>query len=517
MIPVAGKVKNDSIVSVIEKECDIPLEIAYRIFDIGFAMVNSGIETSEISEFIQTKLGVSKEKADNAMEYVWMQSNATKAGENMKKAEMIQNVADTIARRYPVISHKPSRKLFMYENGWHKSEDIEIFLERELAFCAKSTYKAHFLESDLKNCLHRMQYNNTRDDSEFNKNKNIIVVKNGLLNIDTGELREHTPDEIYTNYFPFNYDEDLDLCEPVQEFFETVFKGKDMEQQIEISQEFFGYCLCKGYPIQAFLMMLGNGGNGKGSWLNILTKFIGKQNTSALSLHEICSNDKFALADMHGKMLNVCGDIGKETVTASENIKKLTGRDIIRAQFKYGQPFDYYNDAKIAVAGNEMPEFTDGTEALVGRLILLHFNNPFRGEENEDKDIVEKCTTPEALSSILTWAIKGYQRLMKNGKFSHQKSFDEKVNEIYMKSNPMQYFIEKRVSYDKGNFSSRDALFNAYKIFAKENGLPSKGKKGFFDEFESVCKALGIDFMNGQKKIGDKKVRCYHNIYVSLQ
>ena len=37
------------------------------------------------------------------------------------------------------------------------------------------------------------------------------MCKNGIVNIDTGELRPHTPAEIYTSKLNFNYDPNAKL------------------------------------------------------------------------------------------------------------------------------------------------------------------------------------------------------------------------------------------------------------------------------------------------------------------
>nr|WP_269850680.1 phage/plasmid primase, P4 family [Methanosarcina horonobensis] len=235
---------------------------------------------------------------------------------------------------------------------------------------------SNYLKKRIDDVLHRIEYKNSVSQKEFDKNKNIIVCKNGLVDINTGELRPHTPGEVYTSKFDFNYDPDAKLTPEFENFLKTVFEG--MEYQIDIAQEFFGYCLTTEYFIQAFLYMLGGGGNGKGTFLNILTAFVGEENTSALALTEICGKDKYTLAELYGKKLNVCGDIAATIVKETDNLKKITGRDNVSAQYKYGQLFKFKNSAKIAFAGNKSAIFDDDSKGFVDRLVLIDFPNRFR-------------------------------------------------------------------------------------------------------------------------------------------
>lgn len=442
-----------------------------------------------------------------------LQNNEDSEGkESYSDEEIIWYSADAVAEENNVICMAESRKLYSYVDGVYISKNVEIFLEKLLTDYADLTFGFKFLKKQKSDALDRIQSENPVSQTKFDKNKNIIVVKNGLLNIETGELREHTPDEIYTSKFNFNYDPNAQLSEVFKNYLNSVFEG--VEYQIDIIQEFFGYCLCNHYKFAVFLLLLGEGGNGKGVLLNILKYFIGDQNASGLSLQDICSNDKFTLADLYQKKINVCGDISKAKIPNTDNLKKITGRDLIRAQFKYGQPFHFVNTAKIINACNEMPKITDETKGFFDRLIIIDFPNSFRNTENEDVNLEEKILTKESMSGILTWAIQGYQRLMKQGCFSHSKTLEEKMEQYTKKVDPLEFYIDNCITENQGGYVKTNDLYKDYVDFAKENDLKVFPEKTFKTKFLEACIDSGIVTRMGQKWIGNytKRIRVFFDI-----
>jgi putative DNA primase/helicase len=470
-----------------------------------------GIEKNQVKELVkQFNVKIASEFSKQIKSLAYSDSN----DENLTMNDIIWKTADAIAEKLNVICMVESRKLFMYQRGIYISNGVELFLENEVAEYADKNYNEKFLQKRIADALHRMEYKNPVLEEEFNKNKNIIVVKNGLVNINTGELRPHTPAEVYTSKFDFNYDPDAKLTPEFENFLKTVFEG--VEYQIDIAQEFFGYCLTSEYFIQAFLYMLGGGGNGKGTFLNILRLFIGDENTSALGLHEICGKDKFTLSGLYGKKLNVCGDIPATIIKDTDNLKKTTGRDLIYAQFKYGQPFQFPNSAKIAFAGNKSAVFDDDSKGFVDRLVLIDFPNRFRNTKNDDQDMEKKCTTPESLSGILTWAIAGLKRLREQKKFSHQKSYKEKMEILNQKTNPVEYFVKECVKPLQGHYISNDQLFNYYKLFQNKHNLPDYKQRDFISELKERLYENAIHYESKQRTYEGKVRWCITDISIFL-
>ena len=106
----------------------------------------------------------------------------------------------------------------------------------------------------------------------------------------------------------------------------------------------------------------------------LFEQFLGDQNVSHASIQEL-NNARFAIADLHGKLANVCADLKAEKLTSTGTFKILVSGDTIRAQKKHGQPFDFRNIAKLIFSANEIPESNDQTYAYFKRWIVLLFES----------------------------------------------------------------------------------------------------------------------------------------------
>jgi putative DNA primase/helicase len=118
--------------------------------------------------------------------------------------------------------------------------------------------------------------------------------------------------------------------------------------------QIFAYCLYKNTNTEkAFLCMGEHGDNRKGTLLKLLEHFLGLENVSHSSLQDL-DNDRFAKADSYGKLANICGDLQSKKLSHTGNFKMLASGDIIRAQRKYGCPFDFSSHAKLTYSTNEI-------------------------------------------------------------------------------------------------------------------------------------------------------------------
>lgn len=160
-----------------------------------------------------------------------------------------------------------------------------------------------------------------------------------------------------------------------------------------------------------------HGDNGKGTLFKLLEHFLGLESVSHSSLQDL-DNDRFAKADLYGKLANICGDLQSKKLSHTGNFKMLASGDIIRAQRKYGRPFDFSSHAKLIYSTNEIPESDDQTEAYFKRWIILLFDRVFRGEE-KDTNLIEKLTTKDELSGLLNLALIALKQLIKDDWFRH--------------------------------------------------------------------------------------------------
>lgn len=80
-------------------------------------------------------------------------------------------------------------------------------------------------------------------------------------------------------------------------------------------------------------MLLGPGGNGKSTFLEVVTKMLGSDNVSAVTLQAL-NDDKFAPARLYGKLANVFADLPPKALTSASIFKAIVGGDTISLERK---------------------------------------------------------------------------------------------------------------------------------------------------------------------------------------
>ncbi|MGN0368904.1 MAG: hypothetical protein ACI4EK_09000 [Wujia sp.] len=86
------------------------------------------------------------------------------------------------------------------------------------------------------------------------------------------------------------------------------------------------------------------------------------------------------------------------------------------------------------------------------------------------------------LSGILNLALKGYQRIVRNGYiFSSQKESDKIIREILRFDNPFRSFVREKIEYSYGNRLSYSKINRAYVEWCNANGITTERANDGFD------------------------------------
>ena len=229
-----------------------------------------------------------------------------------------------------------------------------------------------------------------------------------------------------------------------------------------------------------------------GFWtkLRLLKTFLGVENCAEVSLSAL-DEETFARARLHKKMVNISGDIGSSSIKNINMINGLTGGDLQEANRKHLSTVKFTSYAKQTFALNELPVVYANVDAFYDRLLLITYPVKFIDKDDikqedddilikpKDVDITNKLQTPEELSGLLIWALKGFQRLEKNSDFSYNKSTKE-VKKLYTKkSNSFKSYIETELKFGVDGEIVKGELRNKYVVWCRENGgLKVMGEKG---------------------------------------
>ncbi len=381
--------------------------------------------------------------------------------------EKIYNQALKLLEEQYFLTRQDNNETFFYEEGIYKHGG-----ERIIARETQNDFKQSANNKAVSEVIGHIKRSTYTEPEEFEATPvTEICVLNGILNITTGEISEHTPEKIFLNKVLVNYESTAD-CPQIKKFLNEVLLEKD----ILVFQEFLGYCLYKGYPFAKIMLLIGSGRNGKSTLINLIKTFIGQMNCASVSLQSLDKN-RFAIASLYGKLVNMYADIPSDKMTSTSNFKAITGNDLVTCERKFKDGFVFVNYAKLIFSANQVPQTPDDSDAFYRRILLVNCPNEFE-KEYCDPNILDKLTTPEELSGLLNYALDGLKRLLMNGHFSENVSLEEVREEYLRKSNSTAAFFMDCMEISPDSFEQKKVLYSRYATYCKkQNYVPFSEKK----------------------------------------
>lgn len=400
-----------------------------------------------------------------------------------------------IKENYQMIFAK-DKSYYAYNNGlWEIQEEEKLLKElREIFQEPKFGVWTPSIERDYMIGMIRELYY----EGDLNAYKNRINLVNGMFNTENFTLVPHSMEYYSTIRIPIEFDPNTD-CPKWKEFLVQVFEGD--EERIRVAQEWAGYMITPETKAQKALILLGEGENGKGVFIDTISEVIGEENISNIPLNEL--NKGFSRVRLHNKTANISGE--NELNGRSFNtqyFKAIVGEDTISAEEKGKPVFSFKSTAKMILTMNNLPNTRDTSHGYFRRLSILAFNANFSGDKR-DNQLRDKLK--EELPGIFLWAMEGLKRLQDNDyKFSSCHSMDEMLKSYKAEQKPMYEFFEDCINPTDDTSYREDnrVVYNTFKNWAVENGIDSYYSKmssqKFWKEFEEVAKKKGYKCVSGR-------------------
>jgi len=411
--------------------------------------------------------------------------------------ELSAEIARLLKEEYRFATLNDTEEVLIYNDGIYHYGG-EAFIRSTIEKILEQSIVTKNLCEEVIGHIQRSTYINRKN---FDADPSFIVLNNCVLDLEKNCVFDHTPEIFSLTKLPISYDPKAD-CPKIKKFLNEVLFPED----IATIQEFLGYLLWKRYVIQKALLLVGDGNNGKSTFIGLVRAFLGNDNVSGVSLQELELN-RFAKADLYGKLANLYADLPDSALKSVGTFKMLTGGDPIRGEHKFKNSFLFINYAKLIFSANKVPEVYEDTEAFFRRWIIITFPNKFEGNK-ADPNKLSELTTPEELSGLLNWALEGLQRLKANGwRFSNPKSTEDIRTEYIRKSSPMKAFFLDCIEFDTQNDIPKKELYAKFCDYCRERKLPAVTEQTFYANIQ-----MHIKVEETRPTINKKRVPCYRGI-----
>jgi putative DNA primase/helicase len=311
--------------------------------------------------------------------------------------------------------------------------------------------------------------------TDFDADPLLVGVKNGCIDLRTGEFRQSQRDDFVSKQLGTAFDTSA-VC-PLWERFIARVLNRDSEI-ISYVQRAVGYSLTGIVSEQCLFFLHGQGCNGKSTFIELLQALLGD--------YMLKSTPKLYTVDKHGREpeTEIARVISRRLVTGAETeegsrlaesrVKDLTGGDTLTGRFLYGRAFNFRPTHKLWIYGNHRPDIGSCDNGIWRRIKLIPFDVTIPPHE-KDGGLPQKLTAE--LPGILNWAITGCLEWQKLGLAEPGKvagataAYREEEDEL-------GEFIED--SCVRRGHVDRKSFYHAYELWASENGIRMPMKQRAF-------------------------------------
>jgi putative DNA primase/helicase len=304
----------------------------------------------------------------------------------------------------------------------------------------------------------------------------ILPAKNALVHLPSlmeGVSRTAPPTPRFFNNYALEYDFDPAAPPPLEwlSFLEQIW-GTDIES-IAALQEWFGYLLTPDTKHQKILMMVGPKRSGRGTIARVLKALAGSSSVVNPTLSTLAR--PFGLASFIGKPIAVFPDARlssrPDNAAIVECLLSISGEDDQTIDRKHMPAWTGKLSTRFVLISNELPRLRDVSGALAGRLIILRFTRSFYGQE--DMALFDRLR-PE-LPGILRWAIAGWERLNRRGRFLQPRSAGELVATMDELTSPIAAFLRDRCVVEPDATCPVGAMYESWRSWCQEHGRDAIG------------------------------------------
>jgi putative DNA primase/helicase len=227
--------------------------------------------------------------------------------------------------------------------------------------------------------------------------------------------------------------------------------------------------------MESFVILLGEGANGKSVVLDILRAMLGRDNVSDVPLDAF--GGEFRLSDTIGRLANIATEMQRMQRVQEGILKQLVSGEPVQINRKFKQPVTMYPTAKLIFATNHLPPFADTTDGLWRRMIVIPFFVQFAANQI-DRHRARRIITSE-LAGVLNWSLAGAQRLIQNDTFTHCEVCETAKHGHRQDSDPFLQFMDECCQQGDGLSVLCDDLYKAYRGFCEATGKMPKAKSEF--------------------------------------
>lgn len=351
---------------------------------------------------------------------------------------------------------------------------------------------------------------------EFNS-KRLWLLQNGVFDFDTGELRQPESTDNLTWQAVFNYDENA-TCPLFDNF--LVECANNEPSRIDFLNDLLGYLPYENNRLEWMFFLIGEGNNGKSTFLHVLEHLIRNTNKtdnfqSVTHIQPSMFDKPTELMQLEGSIINIAYDINPNLKGCESGLKSVASGDVISGNYKFCDTVSFRPRCKLIFSSNHMIKVNDDSLGMRRKLMFCKFENNFTG--HEDTHLEEKLIAE--LPGIFNKMYRAYKALLEREKKLRRDAIraccdnSELIADFSQTANPIaafwNEFKDDYLSSDeylsRGEAKKSD-IYNAYVAFCQHYGKSAEYRDVFYERFIKVVSDDGITIKDTRHREGKKQI-----------
>lgn len=312
---------------------------------------------------------------------------------------------------------------------------------------------------------------------DFNTQPYSLNCENGTLDLRTGKLREHRPDDLLTQLAPVVFDAEAKA--PVfRKFLHRIFREHPAVEAYV--QRAIGYAAFGITSEQCLFVMHGAGANGKSTLVDVVSAALGDyagKTDPELLIASRNGSHPTGVADLFGLRFAACSESNQGREFDEQRLKDLTGECRLKARYMRQDFFEFDATHTLFLATNHRPRVRGTELGTWRRMKLIPFTETITDDER-DTEIGEKLLAE--LSGVLAWIVAGGVEWYKNG-LNDPPEVMAAVEEYRQAEDVLGRWIDENCLTALG----KDAL--------------SERAQTLYDSFKRTCEAAGEAAMTNRR------------------
>lgn len=317
---------------------------------------------------------------------------------------------------------------------------------------------------------------------DMDADPNLLNTASGVLELDTGRLREHDPRDRISKVCGAAYRPDADTG--VWERFVCQILP-DAEERAYL-QRVIGQALYGRVTEHLFPVLTGTGANGKSTAYGALCAALGDYATvidpALLMAREHGGTPGPELMELLGARLVVGSETTEGRKLDEAVMKRLSGGDPITARRLYREPVTWTPSHQLVYVTNALPKVKGNDPAVWRRVVVVPFGVVVPAE-HRDPRLPERLL--EHLDAVLAWAVRGWQDYQTGG-MRPPASVQRATDDYRTASDAVARFVAEACFTSPSATATTRDLYAAWQRWAVSDGAESLSERAFAKELDRL-------------------------------